>query len=213
MKGDKIKAYRLSGEIRAPPLILGDRDAVRIKPAPVVASFSGRGPNGMNPEILKPDLIECPAHEPMTDESTGNATTPYDFGAGHLNLDLAMDPGLVYDLRNEDYVSFLMFNRVWCKDIQVSTSIPDCFVLMRRKPVPENLNYPSIAALFSTGKKGVLRKTLVRRVRNVGEVNSVYTVKVQAPKGVIISVRPGKLWFSPNKVEEELRFTKSDCED
>ncbi|MBA0586774.1 hypothetical protein Gorai_017501, partial [Gossypium raimondii] len=30
---------------------------IGIKPTPVVASFSGRGPNWLNPEILKPKLI------------------------------------------------------------------------------------------------------------------------------------------------------------
>ncbi|GJS63995.1 subtilisin-like protease SBT1.6 [Tanacetum coccineum] len=267
-EGDKIKAYAATG--RATATINFKGTVLGIKPAPVMASFSGRGPNGMNPEILKPDLIApgvnilaawtdavgptglesdsrktefnilsgtsmssphvsgaaallksahldwSPAAiksaimttastvnkqlEPMTDESTGNATTPYNFGVGHLNLDLAMDPGLVYDLRNEDYVSFLCSIRYGAKTIQVITRSPAACPL-RRKPVPENLNYPSIAALFSTGKKGVLRNTLIRRVRNVGDVNSVYTVKVQAPKGVMISVRPGKLVFS-DKVRE-----------
>ncbi|MBA0614287.1 hypothetical protein Godav_014600, partial [Gossypium davidsonii] len=31
--------------------------SIGIKPTPVVASFSGRGPNWLNPEILKPKLI------------------------------------------------------------------------------------------------------------------------------------------------------------
>ncbi|KAM0049277.1 putative tripeptidyl-peptidase II [Helianthus debilis subsp. tardiflorus] len=267
-EGDKIKAYAATG--RATATINFQGTVLGIKPAPVVASFSGRGPNGMNPEILKPDLIapgvnilaawtdavgptgldsdtrktefnilsgtsmSCPhvsgaaallksAHpdwspaaiksaimttastvnkqlQPMTDESTGNATTPYDFGAGHLNLDLAMDPGLVYDLTNQDYVSFLCSIGYGAKTIQVITRSPAACP-MRRKPAPENLNYPSIAAMFSTVRKGVLRKTLVRRVRNVGDVNSVYTVKVEAPKGVGVTVKPGRLVFS-DKVRE-----------
>ncbi|KAI3780942.1 hypothetical protein L2E82_10936 [Cichorium intybus] len=267
-EGDQIKAYAATGHATATINFQGT--VLGIRPAPVVASFSGRGPNGMNPEILKPDLIapgvnilaawtdavgptgldsdarkmefnilsgtsmSCPhvsgaaallksAHpdwspaaiksaimttastvnkqlQPMTDESTGNATTPYDFGAGHLNLDLAMDPGLVYDLTNEDYVSFLCSIGYGAKTIQVITRSPAACP-MRRKPVPENLNYPSIAALFSTGKKGVLRKTMIRRVKNVGDVNSVYTAKVEAPKGVTVAVRPGKLVFS-DKVRE-----------
>ncbi|KAL8228368.1 hypothetical protein R6Q57_015952 [Mikania cordata] len=267
-EGDKIKAYAATG--RATATINFQGTVLGIKPAPVVASFSGRGPNGMNPEILKPDLIapgvnilaawtdavgptgldsdarkmefnilsgtsmSCPhvsgaaallksAHpdwspaaiksaimttasivnkqlQPMTDESTGNATTPYDFGAGHLNLDLAMDPGLVYDLTNQDYVSFLCSIGYGAKTIQVITRSPAACP-MRRKPAPENLNYPSIAAMFSAVKKGVLRKTLIRRVKNVGDLNSVYTVKIEAPKGVTVVVKPEKLAFS-DKVRE-----------
>nr|GMD07040.1 subtilisin-like protease SBT1.6 [Ipomoea batatas] len=232
--------------------------------APVVASFSARGPNGLNPEILKPDLIApgvnilaawtdavgptgldldtrktefnilsgtsmaCPhvsgaaallksAHpdwspaairsammttasrvnnklQAMTDEATGKAATPYDFGAGHLNLDLAMDPGLVYDLTNEDYVTFLCAIEYGPKTIQVITRSPvNCPM---KKPMPENLNYPSIAALFSSSATGISSKSFFRTVTNVGQTNAVYRLKVEAPKGVSVSVKPTKLVFS-----------------
>ncbi|XP_062176479.1 subtilisin-like protease SBT1.6 [Alnus glutinosa] len=236
-----------------------------IKPAPVVASFSGRGPNGLNPEILKPDLIApgvnilaawtdavgptgldsdarktefnilsgtsmaCPhvsgaaallksAHpgwspaairsammttasvvdnraRPMTEESTGKPATPYDFGAGHLNLDRAMDPGLVFDITNDDYVNFLCAVGYGPKVIQVVTRIPaNC---PAKRPAPENLNYPSIAALFSGASAvGPSRKTFVRTVTNVGPNRSVYVARVEAPKGVTVTVKPTTLAFT-----------------
>ncbi|KAL6525991.1 hypothetical protein OROHE_015515 [Orobanche hederae] len=262
-EGDKIKSY-LASNARASATIIFHGTVVGLKPAPVVASFSARGPNGLNPEILKPDLIapgvnilaawtdevgptgldsdnrksefnilsgtsmSCPhvsgaaallksAHpdwspaairsammttarlmdnsfDPVIDESTKRPATPYDFGAGHLNLDLAMDPGLVYDLTDDDYVSFLCAIGYGPKTIQVITrarvSCP------ARKPLPESLNYPSIAALFPSRSKGVSSKTFVRTVTNVGEANGVYRAKVEPPKGVNISVKPWKLVFS-----------------
>ncbi|CAI9102294.1 OLC1v1000537C1 [Oldenlandia corymbosa var. corymbosa] len=262
-EGDAIKAYASSHSATATINFGGT--VVGVKPAPVVASFSARGPNGLNPEILKPDLIApgvnilaawtdavgptgldldtrktefnilsgtsmaCPhvsgaaallksAHpdwspaairsammttssvidngfHPMVDESTGKPSTPYDFGAGHLNLDLAMDPGLVYDLTNNDYVNFLCGIEYGPKTIQVITKAPvSC---PARKPFPENLNYPSIAALFSSGSTGVSTKTFFRTVTNVGaEANAVYTAKIEAPKGVSVSVKPSKLVFT-----------------
>ncbi|KAA8546097.1 hypothetical protein F0562_020452 [Nyssa sinensis] len=163
----------------------GEGDAIKLY---------GRGPNGLNPEILKPDLIapgvnilaawteavgptgldsdnrktefnilsgtsmSCPhvsgaaallksAHpdwspaairsammttasltdnrlQPMTDEATGKPSTAYDFGAGHLNLDRAMDPGLVYDITNNDYVNFLCSVGYGPRTIQVVTRSP-----------------------------------------------------------------------------------------
>ncbi|KAJ0077366.1 hypothetical protein Patl1_36045 [Pistacia atlantica] len=263
-EGDAVKAYVSSGA--NPTATLNFKGTILgIKPAPVVASFSGRGPNGLNPEILKPDLIApgvnilaawtdavgptgldsdprktefnilsgtsmaCPhvsgaagllksAHpdwspamirsammttaniidnrnQPMTDESTGKASTPYDFGAGHVSLDRAMDPGLVYDITNDDYVNFLCGIGYGPKIIQVITRTPvKCPV---RKPLPENLNYPSIAALFSTASKGVSRKMFIRTVTNVGQTNAVYRVNIENPgKGVTVSVKPASLSFS-----------------
>ncbi|CAA0807747.1 Subtilisin-like protease SBT1.6 [Striga hermonthica] len=119
--------------------------------------------------------------------------------AGGVGMILANGPSngeglVVYDLTEDDYVSFLCAIEYGPKTIQVITrarvSCPE------RKPIPENLNYPSIAAVFPTvSKGGVSSKTFFRVVKNVGEVNSVYRVKIQAPKGVRVSVKPWKLEF------------------
>ncbi|KAL3722680.1 hypothetical protein ACJRO7_034969 [Eucalyptus globulus] len=263
-EGDAVKSYiKLTAKPTATIDFRGTQ--LGIKPAPVVASFSGRGPNGLDPEILKPDLIApgvnilaawtdavgptglpsdkrktefnilsgtsmaCPhvsgaaallksAHpdwspamirsammttanlvdnrnQRISDESTGKNGSPYDFGAGHLHLDLAMDPGLVYDITNDDYVSFLCGIGYSNKIIQVITRLPaNC---PAKKPLPENLNYPSISALFLTSSKGVQRKTFIRTATNVGQPNAVYQVRVESvPKGVTISVKPTKLVFT-----------------
>ncbi|XP_068639903.1 subtilisin-like protease SBT1.6 [Aristolochia californica] len=249
---------------------------VGVKPAPVVASFSGRGPNGLTPEILKPDLIApgvnilaawtdamgptgldtdmrktefnilsgtsmaCPhvsgaaallksAHpnwspaairsammttaslidnrlQPMTDESTGKPSTPYDFGAGHLNLDRAMDPGLVYDMGVPDYEYFLCSIGYNPKTIQVITRTP---VTCPRKSSPENLNYPSFSAVFDSTAVGKASKVFIRTVTNVGLPNSVYRVKVEAPRGVVVSVKPSKLIFSPKVMKQSYAVTIS----
>ncbi|KAL9370690.1 hypothetical protein Peur_035830 [Populus x canadensis] len=262
-EGDAVKAY-VSSTSNPVATIAFKGTVIGIKPAPVVASFSGRGPNGISPEILKPDLIApgvnilaawtdaagptglesdprktefnilsgtsmaCPhvsgaaallksAHphwspaairsammttantfnnlnQPMTDEATGKVSSPYDLGAGHLNLDRAMDPGLVYDITNNDYVNFLCGIGYGPRVIQVITRSPvRCPV---KKPLPENFNYPSLAALFSSSAKGASSKTFIRTVTNVGQPNAVYRFTIQAPKGVTVIVKPRKLVFT-----------------
>ncbi|KAJ4851037.1 hypothetical protein Tsubulata_012315 [Turnera subulata] len=273
-EGDAVKAY-VSSVRNAVATINFRGTVIGIKPAPVVASFSGRGPNGLSPEILKPDLIApgvnilaawtdavgptgldsdrrktefnilsgtsmaCPhvsgaaallksahpdwspgairsammttantlnnAYQHMTDEATGNASSPYDFGAGHVNLDRAMDPGLVYDISNNDYVNFLCGIGYGPKLIQVITRSPvSCPV---KKPLPENLNYPSVAAVFPSSKMGSGTKTFIRTVTNVGAPNSVYHVQIQSPRGVTVTVKPPTLPF--NAAVKKLSFMVS----
>ncbi|KAF3791147.1 Subtilisin-like protease SBT1-6 [Nymphaea thermarum] len=55
-EGDAIKSYVASTPNPTATLSFGGT-ILGVKPAPVVASFSARGPNGQTPEILKPDLI------------------------------------------------------------------------------------------------------------------------------------------------------------
>uniref|UniRef100_A0A6N2L492 Subtilisin-like protease fibronectin type-III domain-containing protein n=1 Tax=Salix viminalis TaxID=40686 RepID=A0A6N2L492_SALVM len=262
-EGDALKAY-VSSTSNPVATIAFKGTVIGTKPAPVVASFSGRGPNGLSPEILKPDLIApgvnilaawtdaagptglesdlrktefnilsgtsmaCPhvsgaaallksAHpdwspaairsammttantfnnlnQPLTDEATGNVSTPYDSGAGHLNLDRAMDPGLVYDITNNGYVKFLCGIGYEPRVIQVITRSPvSCPV---KKPLPEHINYPSLAALFPNSAKGASSKTFIRTVTNVGRPDAVYRSTIQAPRGAAVTVKPQKLVFS-----------------
>ncbi|KAL2937114.1 Subtilisin-like protease SBT1.6 [Bienertia sinuspersici] len=123
-------------------------------------------------------------------------STPYDFGSGHLNLDQALDPGLVYDITNDDYVNFLCAIGYGPKTIQVITRTPaNC--AKKTKASPENLNYPSIAVLIPSSNSKVSSKTFIRTVTNVGEVNSVYKLKVEVPvKGVNVAVKPSTLVFN-----------------
>ncbi|KAG1361947.1 subtilisin-like protease SBT1.6 [Cocos nucifera] len=264
-EGDAIKAY-VSSTGNPTATMAFEGTVVGVKPAPVVASFSGRGPNGLSPEFLKPDLIApgvnilaawtdavgptglhsdgrktefnilsgtsmaCPhvsgaaallksAHpgwspaairsammttaslvdnrqQPIIDESIGGAATPLDFGAGHLNLDRAMDPGLVYDLGDQDYVAFLCALGYGPNAIQVITHAPA--ICPAKRPAAENLNYPSISVAFDGAGGGAQSKTVLRTVTNVGAHAEVaYKAKVEVVgKGAAVTVRPEKLAFT-----------------
>ncbi|CAI0418895.1 unnamed protein product [Linum tenue] len=58
--GEEIRRYISSAKPNSPPptaTIVFKGTRLGVKPAPVVASFSARGPNPESPEILKPDLV------------------------------------------------------------------------------------------------------------------------------------------------------------
>lgn len=54
--GDLMKSYVFS-DPKPSATILFEGTKVGVEPSPVVAAFSSRGPNGITPEILKPDMI------------------------------------------------------------------------------------------------------------------------------------------------------------
>ncbi|GFQ06093.1 subtilisin-like protease [Phtheirospermum japonicum] len=55
--GDKIRRYVMSSTTHSTALLTFVGAEVNVKPSPVVAAFSSRGPNTMTPQILKPDII------------------------------------------------------------------------------------------------------------------------------------------------------------
>ncbi|KAL8230243.1 hypothetical protein R6Q57_000021 [Mikania cordata] len=55
--GDEIRRYITASKSPPKATIIFKGTRINVRPAPVVASFSARGPNPESPEILKPDLI------------------------------------------------------------------------------------------------------------------------------------------------------------
>lgn len=101
---------------------------------------------------------------------------PFDFGGGHMDLDRAVDPGLVYDMNARDYKKFLN-----CTD----ELLDDC------KSYISNLNLPSIA-MPDLNDNITVRRT----VMNVGPIEATYRVAVEAPAGVVVTVEPSVINFT-----------------
>lgn len=142
--------------------------------------------------------------ETMLDESTGNTSTVMDYGAGHVHPQKAMDPGLVYDISSYDYVDFLCNSNYTTKNIQVLTrKAADCRGAKRAGHIG-NLNYPTLTAVFQQYGKHKLSTHFIRTVTNVGDPDSVYTVKIRPPAGVVVTVAPEKLVF--RRVGQKLNF-------
>ncbi|GAB4842004.1 hypothetical protein Ancab_011963 [Ancistrocladus abbreviatus] len=183
----------------------------RNRPAPLMASFSSIGPNTITPEILKtlhPDWspttirsaimtsarIRDNSFHPMEDSSHFEAT-PFEYGAGHIQPNRAMDPGLVYDLTFSDYLNFLCdigYNQTLFKQFQ--NGIYACLESTNLY----DLNYPSIAVPKLSGSL-----TLTRTVKNVG-CPGTYVARVRQPSTISIFVEPMTLKFE--KIGEERSF-------
>jgi hypothetical protein len=138
------------------------------------------------------------------DMSTGNASTPFARGAGHVDPNRAVDPGLVYDAGTEDYITFLCALGYTPKQLAVFSSTASCST--RAGASVGNHNYPAFSVVFTSNKLAVV--TQRRVVRNVGtNASAVYRAKVTSPAGVRITVSPEQLQFSGARKTQEYKVT------
>ncbi|KAL6639483.1 hypothetical protein ACP70R_023213 [Stipagrostis hirtigluma subsp. patula] len=131
----------------------------------------------------------------MTTDS-GSPATPYDYGAGQVHPTAALDPGLVYELGEDDYLRFLCDYGYDASKIKLITTLPGGFSCAANasKDAISDLNYPSIAV---AGLAGAGSRTVTRAVTNVGaQEEATYTATVAAPAGLDVKVAPSKLEFT-----------------
>ncbi|EAY87746.1 hypothetical protein OsI_09161 [Oryza sativa Indica Group] len=129
----------------------------------------------------------------IKDLATGTESTPFVRGAGHVDPNRALDPGLVYDAGTEDYVSFLCTLGYSPSIISLFTTDGSVANCSTKFPRTGDLNYAAFAVVLSSYKDSV---TYHRVVRNVGSnANAVYEAKIDSPSGVDVTVSPSKLVF------------------
>ncbi|XP_050365249.1 subtilisin-like protease SBT3 [Argentina anserina] len=132
--------------------------------------------------------------------------SPLATGAGHVNPNKALNPGLIYDATIDDYVNLLCALNYTQKQIQIITvsASNNC-------STPSlDLNYPSFIAFFNVNdsKPGVeITQEFRRTVTNVGKAQSTYVASVTALKGFEVGVVPNKLVFK--REGEKLSFKLS----
>ncbi|CAB4296818.1 unnamed protein product [Prunus armeniaca] len=137
--------------------------------------------------------------KPLKDIATRNAATPFDYGAGHVDPVAALDPGLVYDLGVEDYLSFLCALNYTRRDIKILTHI-DFTCDSSKNYRAGDLNYPSFAVSLNTssGNRGAGTKIYTRTLTNVGTPGT-YKVSVSTLSPSV------KIWVEP----KSLSFTRA----
>ncbi|XP_057454912.1 subtilisin-like protease SBT3 [Lotus japonicus] len=119
--------------------------------------------------------------------------SPLALGAGHVNPNRALDPGLVYDACVQDYVNLLCALKFSQKNITAITrsSHNDC------SNPSLDLNYPSFIAFFGANDSSSrTSREFKRTVTNVGEEGlAIYVASVTPIEGYRVSVIPKKLVF------------------
>ncbi|KAE8666460.1 hypothetical protein F3Y22_tig00112498pilonHSYRG00165 [Hibiscus syriacus] len=155
-------------------------------------------------------------------KDTGNGfgpATPLAMGAGHINPNKALNPGLVYDSTVEDYIKFicgLNFTAQQIKTITKSSST-NC------SDPSLDLNYPSFIAYFNGTNVTADSNTtweFGRTVTNVEKGSFIYKATLTPIKGFKVTVEPDTLVFKelnekksfklrievPPKLDEEVSF-------
>ncbi|XP_054796518.1 cucumisin-like [Prosopis cineraria] len=221
--------------------------------APVVASFSARGPSLVSPDILKPDLVapgvnilaswasnasvsevdgdnrslqfnilsgtsmSCPhvsgaaafvksfhpEWSPSAIQSalmtTARTLSPkinrdaeFAYGAGQIDPVKAVNPGLVYDASEADFVRFLCGQGYTTRTLQLVTGDNSS---CSKAAKASDLNYPSFA-LPTPPSNLTVSGSFKRTVTYVGSEKSTYKATVSGPPGLKIQVNPSVLSFT-----------------
>lgn len=148
--------------------------------------------------------------EKLQDVATGLPSTPFAYGAGHVDPLSALDPGLVYDATLEDYVKFLCAIKYTPGMIKIITK-QDYTCKASKEHRVADLNYPSFAVPLHTasGPNGGSNASSIikytRTLTNVGDPASYKVSVSQETKEVRIQVLPEVLEFS--KANEKKTYT------
>jgi subtilisin family serine protease len=112
-----------------------------------------------------------------------NGQLPWAQGAGHVQPNMAADPGLVYDSNGVDWIRYL------CGMGKLAANSGNCTTLGSIQPY--NLNLPSITIAEVLGKASI-----TRTVTNVGDTEATYTASASLP-GYSVTVSPSTLTLAP----------------
>jgi hypothetical protein len=142
-----------------------------------------------SPAAIKSALMTS-AYSTLNDGLSGmqNGLLPWAQGAGHVDPNKAVDPGLVYDAGPVDFI------RYQCKVNRAAVPAADCTTYGTLDET-YNHNLPSITAGAITGAV-----TITRRVTNVGASAATYSSSVSVP-GFTAVVNPASLSLDPGETK------------
>jgi len=126
------------------------------------------------------------------------------YGAGQINPLKAVNPGLVYDADENDYINFLCGQGYNTTLLRRITGDNNSTCTSANRGSVFNLNLPSFT--LSTARSKSNNVTFGRTVTNVGSARSTYRATITAhPSSLKIQVVPSVLTFS--SLGQRLPFT------
>jgi hypothetical protein len=165
-------------------------------------------PAAIRSALMTTAYTEYPNGKGILDVSTGSPATPLDVGAGHVDPDKAVDPGLVYDIAAADYVDFLCAINYGPMQIAALTKKRSSDVCIANRTYAVNaLNYPSFSVEFPAAG-GTVKHT--RTLTNVGPPGTYKVTTASAAAGstpITVAVEPKTLSFT--KAGEKQGYTVS----
>ena len=142
-----------------------------------------------SPSAIKSALMTS-ARQDINSTSGLSDANPFDFGAGHIAPNKALDPGLVFDVGNDEYDAFAC----GVESSAISAARCDELTAAGFSFAPADLNQASIALSSLTSQR-----TVQRRVTNVSDEPDAYTVSIAAPPGMTIDVSPTSIALGPGE--------------
>jgi len=173
---DETFAY-LSGTSMSTPHVAG------------VAALLMQARPDWSPSAVKSALMTS-ARQDLVQSDGESAANPFDYGAGHIVPNAALDPGLVYEVSDDEFDAFACgFD---------SPAVPEtrCDELENAGVsfAPADLNQPSIGLARLANEQ-----TVTRRVTNVSDESLTLVASVAAPPGIQVAVVPSSLSLGPGQ--------------
>jgi subtilisin family serine protease len=145
--------------------------------------------------------IMTTAYQDVEKEDGTTPADPFDMGAGHVDPNPAVDPGLAYDAGLFEYLGFLCGAEPQAVDPETCDFLVDEGVPTE----PSDLNLASIAVGELAGFQ-----TVTRTVTNVDDATATYDVSVDPPAGIEVVVEPSELTLGAGaSADYEVTFTST----
>lgn len=142
-----------------------------------------------SPATIKSALMTTSRQDITSSSGVGDAN-PFDFGSGHIAPNSAVDPGLAYEITDDEYDAFAC-------GID-SPAIPEerCDQLDAAGVPSEarQLNLPSVSLSELANSQ-----TVTRRVTNVDDEAGSYLLEVSPPPGMRVDVVPNSISLAPGE--------------
>ncbi|KAG7988704.1 hypothetical protein I3843_03G200900 [Carya illinoinensis] len=187
----KLQFNILSGTSMACPHVTGIATLIK-------AVYPSWSPSAIKSAIMTTATILDKNGKPLIVDPEGRRGNAFDFGSGFVNPTRVLDPGLIYDAKPRDYISFLCSIGYDKRSLHLVTrDNSTCHGAFR---TPSSLNYPSITV---PNLKDTFSVT--RTVTNVGKPKSIYNALVSSPRGINVTVVPKRLIF--DRFGQKIKFT------